>query len=550
MICSGGAVGATVASFDLVTPSTVEEAIASLRVDRGASSAVIAGGTDLLLDIDDGRSSPTRVISLRRLPWRTLDWVNGALTIGSTLPLRTLEDDPEVRTRLPGLWQAVHAVGSVALRHRATIGGNLGRSAPASDLVPILLALDAEVDLVGVGGSRRLSVDRFVRASRRTALEPGELIRSVRIPESRPSSYLWQRVRPANDISQVAVAVSFSPAGRAWTVAVGGVPPCSRTWRPCSGAGRRPRPPSAPHATGPPAPSPSWATDGPPRSTVAVSPGRSSSARSGPRECRGRHDPPLARAPCQRPEVGPRRGTRRRASARHASVAARTQRNEGGLPHRRLRGLHRTRRWSEHPFLPDPDPRSGRDGRHDDRRNRGGRGTSARQRRVREGGRAPMRLLHAGVRGRAGRTSQRARTVRAPRRTGRRASREPLPLYRVRRDRAGRGGGSRGTAMSTSVRPDSVVKLAGAAVYGTDLDVPGMMWGALVPAPVAHGRVTSLDLGPARALPGVTAIGPDDLAALLPTGSGDPDRPLFASGEIAYRNQPLAAVAAPTRRAA
>jgi CO/xanthine dehydrogenase FAD-binding subunit len=225
MICSGGAVGATVASFDLVTPSTVEEAIASLRVDRGASSAVIAGGTDLLLDIDDGRSSPTRVISLRRLPWRTLDWVNGALTIGSTLPLRTLEDDPEVRTRLPGLWQAVHAVGSVALRHRATIGGNLGRSAPASDLVPILLALDAEVDLVGVGGSRRLSVDRFVRASRRTALEPGELIRSVRIPESRPSSYLWQRVRPANDISQVAVAVSFSPAGRAWTVAVGGVPP-------------------------------------------------------------------------------------------------------------------------------------------------------------------------------------------------------------------------------------------------------------------------------------------------------------------------------------
>ena len=104
--------------------------------------------------------------------------------------------------------------------------------------------------------------------------------------------------------------------------------------------------------------------------------------------------------------------------------------------------------------------------------------------------------------------------------------------------------------MSTSVRPDSVVKLAGAAVYGTDLDVPGMMWGALVPAPVAHGRVTSLDLGPARALPGVTAIGPDDLAALLPTGSGDPDRPLFASGEIAHRNQPLAAVAAPTRRAA
>ena len=213
------------APFELVVPASVEEAIASLRAGAGTDLAVIAGGTDLLLDIDGGRASPRRVVSLRRLPWRTLDWVDGALTVGSTLPLRSLEADPEVRGRLPGLWQAVHAVGSVALRHRATLGGNLGRSAPASDLVPMLLALDAEIDLVGPGGSRRLPVDRFVRGSRRTALEPGELIRSVRVPEARPSAYLWQRVRPANDISQVAVAVAFSPSARAWRVAVGGVPP-------------------------------------------------------------------------------------------------------------------------------------------------------------------------------------------------------------------------------------------------------------------------------------------------------------------------------------
>jgi CO/xanthine dehydrogenase FAD-binding subunit len=214
-----------VSPFDLLVPSTVEEAIATLRASDRDRVAVIAGGTDLLLDIDDGRSNPNRIVSLRRLPWRTLDWADGALTVGSTLPLRTLEDDPEVRVRLPGLWQAVHDVGSVALRHRATMGGNLGRSAPASDLVPMLLALDAEVDLVGPGGERRLVVDRFVRASRQTALAPGELIRSVRIPESRPSAYLWQRVRPANDISQVAVAVAYSPTRHRWTVAVGGVPP-------------------------------------------------------------------------------------------------------------------------------------------------------------------------------------------------------------------------------------------------------------------------------------------------------------------------------------
>lgn len=211
--------------FELVTPRSVDEAIASLRATDGTPPAVLAGGTDLLLDIDDGRAAPSRVVSLRRLPWRTLDWADGALTVGSTLPLRSLEDDPDVRRRLPGLWQAVHAVGSVALRHRATLGGNLGRSAPASDLVPMLLALDAEVDLVGPDGERRVTVDGFVRASRRTGLGPGELIRSVRIPESRPSAYLWQRVRPANDISQIAVAVAFSPSRRAWSVAAGGMPP-------------------------------------------------------------------------------------------------------------------------------------------------------------------------------------------------------------------------------------------------------------------------------------------------------------------------------------
>lgn len=108
--------------------------------------------------------------------------------------------------------------------------------------------------------------------------------------------------------------------------------------------------------------------------------------------------------------------------------------------------------------------------------------------------------------------------------------------------------------MTAAIRPDAAVKLAGTAVYGTDLDVPGMLWAALVPSPVAHGRLRSVDLAPARTMSGVVAVGPDDLAALLTHGGGDADRPIFPSGEIAYRHQPLAAVAAPTlavaRRAA
>jgi CO/xanthine dehydrogenase FAD-binding subunit len=211
--------------FDLLAPASPDEAIAALHAGGPGEVVVLAGGTDLLFDLDEGRAAPLRVVSLRRLPWATLDWNGPSLTIGSTLCLRALENDPDVRARLPGLHAAVRAVGSVSLRHRATLGGNLGRSAPASDLVPMLLALDAEVSLIGPQGTRTLSVDGFVFGSRKTALGPGELIRSVRIHEPRPSAYLLQRVRPFHDISHMAVAVAYSRSRARWRVAVSGFPP-------------------------------------------------------------------------------------------------------------------------------------------------------------------------------------------------------------------------------------------------------------------------------------------------------------------------------------
>lgn len=211
--------------FVLVAPSSVEAAIAEMRTGEPGEVAVLAGGTDVLFDLDSAKSAPRRVVSLRHLPWRTADWNGPVLTVGSTLPLRSIERDPELARQHPGLFQAIRAVGSVQLRHRATLGGNLGRAAPASDLIPILLALDAEVDLVGPTGARTMPVDRFIVGPRRTALAAGELIRSVRFPEPRPSAYLWQRVRPANDISQIAVAAAYSPSEHRWALAVGGIPP-------------------------------------------------------------------------------------------------------------------------------------------------------------------------------------------------------------------------------------------------------------------------------------------------------------------------------------
>lgn len=215
-------------SFQLVRPSTPEEAIRLLSLSAVGEIAVLGGGTDLLYDIDAARIAPIQVLSLRKLPWKYLRWENGSLVVGSTLPLRALELDPHVPHRLPGLWEAIRDVGSPALRSRATLGGNLGRCSPASDLIPMLLALDARVRIVGPSGLREHPVDMVLQESRRTSLGPAELIESVILPASAPSAYLWQRVQPVNDISQVGVAVAFVPERPHWHIALGGLQPRAR----------------------------------------------------------------------------------------------------------------------------------------------------------------------------------------------------------------------------------------------------------------------------------------------------------------------------------
>ncbi len=98
----------------------------------------------------------------------------------------------------------------------------------------------------------------------------------------------------------------------------------------------------------------------------------------------------------------------------------------------------------------------------------------------------------------------------------------------------------------TALRPDLAEKVNGTVRYGADLEAPGMLWGALVPAPVAHGRIRTVDLAPARALSGVVAIGAADLSKLVGGREGDALRPAFPHETIEYLHQPIAAVAAPT----
>jgi CO/xanthine dehydrogenase FAD-binding subunit len=225
-------------AFTLDRPESVAAALEALA--RAGSALPLAGGTDLLLDLDAGRASADRLVSLARLPWRYLRREGGRLRIGSTLPLRTLERHAAIA--LPGLHEALRSVGSPALRQWATLGGNIARASPASDLLPILLALEARVAIVGPSGDRVVTLDDLLIASRRVALEPGELIESVDVPSRAACAYAWQRVRPANDISQVGVAVARPDPANGWTVALGGIVPRPRRIPSAEAALRAPRP--------------------------------------------------------------------------------------------------------------------------------------------------------------------------------------------------------------------------------------------------------------------------------------------------------------------
>ncbi len=215
-------------SFQLVQPATPDEAVGLLAKAPAGEISVLGGGTDLLFDIDQGRASPRQVLSLRKLPWRYARWEGATLVVGSTLPLRALEMDRRVQQQLPGLWEAIRDVGSPALRSRATLGGNVGRCAPASDLLPMLIALDARVRILGPSGVREHPIDLVLQESRKTSLGPAELIESIIFPSAAPSCYVWQRVQPVNDISQVGVATAFLPDAPHWRIALGGLQPRAR----------------------------------------------------------------------------------------------------------------------------------------------------------------------------------------------------------------------------------------------------------------------------------------------------------------------------------
>jgi carbon-monoxide dehydrogenase medium subunit len=191
-------------------PRSLDEALAALE---GASerARVLAGGTDLMVELESGRASPDLVVDVWRLDeLRGIAREDGGWRLGALVTAAEILASDELRSGLEILVAAADTVGAEQIKNRATVGGNLGTASPAADLNPVLLAAGASVRLASAAGRRELALEDFFTGYRASARRPDELIESVLVPFRPPDERRAFRkvgTRAAQAISKVVVAL-------------------------------------------------------------------------------------------------------------------------------------------------------------------------------------------------------------------------------------------------------------------------------------------------------------------------------------------------------
>jgi CO/xanthine dehydrogenase FAD-binding subunit len=209
----------------VLTPERLDRALAALAEDP--SITVVAGGTDLMVEMNAGRRRPSAILSLRRVGdlrgWRR---EGDQLVLGAGITYASLLD-PAVAALAPALAQAARTVGSPQIRNTGTLGGNLATASPAGDTLPVLAALDAVVEVASADdGSRLVALDDFLTGPKTTSLRPSELIVAVRIPVAGGhQEYLKIGVRNAMVIAVASCALVVDWEGRRLAAAFGSVGP-------------------------------------------------------------------------------------------------------------------------------------------------------------------------------------------------------------------------------------------------------------------------------------------------------------------------------------
>lgn len=196
-------------SFDYWEAPSLDDALTELEI-TGADAKVIAGGTDLVLNMKKKKILPRRIISLHNL--KELDFVraqNSEIHIGALSRHADIADHPLLKTHLPILCEAVGLIGSWQIRNVGTIGGNICNASPAADSIPPLMALDAQLIVASKTEEKKIPLDSFFTGPGETVLENGQILKEIviELPKQRSAGcYLKLRRRKAVDVSLAGVA--------------------------------------------------------------------------------------------------------------------------------------------------------------------------------------------------------------------------------------------------------------------------------------------------------------------------------------------------------
>jgi CO/xanthine dehydrogenase FAD-binding subunit len=209
--------------MEFLQPMTLAEALEAKAAHPAA--VPLWGGTDVMVDVNFGRSRPEAILDLTRVEELTA-WSeeDGVLRVGAGVTYtRAIA---ELGARLPGLAAASRTVGSPQIRNRGTIGGNLGSSSPAGDALPPLYAAGADVELASARGTRRIPIGDFITGPKRNELAADELIAGFHVPAARgPQLFSKVGTRNAMVIAVCSFALSLDPEARRVGTCLGSAAP-------------------------------------------------------------------------------------------------------------------------------------------------------------------------------------------------------------------------------------------------------------------------------------------------------------------------------------
>lgn len=195
------------------TPKTLEAAVALLSGAQGLAK-VLAGGTDLLIQMRGGRVAPALLVDIKGIAeMRSIVAENGGFRFGAVVTCMELVEHDAFAKAWPGVTDAVKLIGSVQVKGRATVGGNLCNASPAADSVPALIAAGAVASIIGPKGRREARVEDIATGPSQTTLAKGEILVSLFLPPRPPRSgdaYLRFTPRTEMDIAVVGAGINLT----------------------------------------------------------------------------------------------------------------------------------------------------------------------------------------------------------------------------------------------------------------------------------------------------------------------------------------------------